>query len=85
MLVCSECGSYGVYVNLSVNVNDYYEGELRDAELGETICKACGNEGALGCFGTKEKDNQNKFYTTQTHRLYFSIRRKEYDKDGIGN
>ena len=57
MLVCSECGSYGVYVNLSVNVNDYYEGELRDAELGETICKACGNEGVLGCFGTKEKDN----------------------------
>ena len=85
MLVCSECGSDSVYVNLSLNVNDYYEGELHNAILGETACDDCGNEGALGCFGTKEKDNQNKFYTTQTHRLYFSIRRKEYDKDGIGN
>ena len=57
MLVCSECGSNSVYVNLSLNVNDYYEGELHNAILGETACDDCGNEGALGCFGTKEKDN----------------------------
>ena len=55
--VCSECGSNSVYVNLSLNVNDYYEGELHNAILGETTCDDCGNEGALGCFGTKEKDN----------------------------
>ena len=57
MLVCSECGSNSVYVNLSLNVNDYYEGELHNAILGETTCDDCGYEGALGCFGTKEKDN----------------------------
>ncbi len=48
MLVCEECGENSVYLNLSLNVNDYEEGELRNAIFGETICEGCGNESIFG-------------------------------------
>ena len=55
MLICEECEGNEVYINLSVNVNDFYAGELHDADLGETICNDCGKEGVLGWSGTKER------------------------------
>ena len=57
MLVCEECGENSVYLNLSLNVNDYEEGELRNAIFGNTYCDSCGNESILGC--QVRKDNND--------------------------
>ena len=48
MLVCEACGENGVNLCISLNVNDYEEGELRNAKLHETICEDCSHQSWFG-------------------------------------